>query len=265
MSLRRLALLLPVIAFASLHAQTNTFELHVEGKKIGMDTYTLAKAKRGYKLMSHLEGSIHGSDLDFRDTLSYDDVYAYLDGAQTSQASNQQTSWIPSKDGKEITIAASAGGRTSSNFEPITPNLVVLPAFDAGAAQALLLFITNHPTEKNLYSLYLPMGYSPAGGRGGGRGAEPPDASGANTGSEDSLPAGVHCFTALWAKGGPLTGTRDGNPVNVNTYLLAFGKFRWLFFADEANNLMQVNVSLLHASYIRSNFKLDPPKQAMPR
>jgi len=43
------------------------------------------------------------------------------------------------------------------------------------------------------------------------------------------------------------------------------GKFRWLFFADQSISLMQLNVSMLHASYLRENFTLDPPKSGMPR
>ena len=256
-SIALLAALLPAAAFAQIGTQPNTFELHINGKKIGKDVYTFAATKHGYKTMSHTEGSIHANDFDYKYTFTFDENYGYVDGARIGQDTNQQDSWLPSKDRKEMTVAASAEGRTSSTFEPVGPDLVVLPAFEAGAAQALLLLATTHPAPKDTYSVYLTSGYGAAGGSAPNPNAQPnPD---------ETLPPGQHCFTALWVKGTPFTGTLDGKPLNINSFMLAFGKFRWIFFADEQNNLMQVNVSLLHASYIRENFKLDPPKPLMPR
>jgi hypothetical protein len=246
------------ISPASLN-QPVTFELHLAGKPVGKDVYTITKSKQGYKLASHLEGKLHNSDLDFKDSISYTDDFSYLDFGQVAQGTNQQISYLLSKDHKEMTIAVVAAGRTSSSPDPINPTdaLVVLPPFDAGAAQALLSYAVSHPTPQNHLSVYLTPGYSLGGGR--------PDPNAPPAPADDTLPPGVHCFTAVWLKGAPLTGTLGDKPVTVNSYALAFGKARFIFFADQDNNLMQVNVSLLHGSYIRENFKLDPPKQAMPR
>lgn len=241
----RSIILLAGAAFASVSAlaQTNVFDLHLQGKEVGHDTYTLTKGKTGYKVASHLSGAYKNTDLDFKDAISYDENYLFLDGSQTSQNTNSQFSYLPSKDRKEMTIAVAANGHTSSNFEPITgTDLIFLPPFDAGAAQALLLQAVLHPAEKDLYTVYLTSNY----GMFASPGSEP-------------LPGGIHYFKAVWLKGVPLTGLLDGKQIPINTYALAFGKFRWIFFADEQNNLMQVNVSLLRGSYIRSKFKLNAP------
>lgn len=234
----------PVLA-QSLGSTAN-FDLHLAGKSVGHDIYTLSKSGKGYKLASHLTGTVRNTDFDFKDSFTYSGTYAYIDGAQTSQAANQQISYLPDRALKEMTVAVAVAGRTSSAVEPIGPNLLLLPPFDAGAAQALLLHCITSPTPDNLYNLYLTPGYSLG---------IPANAAPA---ADQTLPSGVHMFSALWAKGRDVTGTLDGKPVTLHTYQLAFGKYRWIFFADPDNNLMQVNVSLLHGAYIREHFQLDP-------
>jgi hypothetical protein len=77
----------------------------------------------------------------------------------------------------------------------------------------------------------------------------------------ETLPQGPQSFNVQWAKGPDVTGTLNGAPVKLNSYQMGFGQFRWTFFTDQAtNNLMQMDVSVLRASYIRSKFKLDAPK-----
>jgi len=245
-----------VLLSAPLHAQANTFELHLNGKPVGRDTFSIAPNSKGVKLISILKFTIRNFDVDARDEFNFSDSYTYLDGSQTDKSTNQQSSYLPDKPRKELTIAYAAAGKTSSKFIDMKPNLVVLPSFDAGAAQALLTLATSHPTPDNHYAIFIPDNGAVGQTRGDDPNAAPP---------EDSLPREPRVYDSVWVKGGPLTGTLDGRPVNVNTYALAFGKFRWIFFADESNNLLQVNVSLLHASYIRNSFKLDPPKTSAPR
>jgi hypothetical protein len=247
------AVLLPGLLFA----QTNTFDLHMNGKSIGHDTFTIAKSGKGVKLVSNFKVTIRNSDFDARDEFTFSETYAYLEGSQTDKSTNQQSSYLPDKQRKELTIAYAAAGKTSSKFIDIKPNLVVLPSFDAGAAQVLLTLATSNPTPDNHYTVFIPDNGAAGQTRSDDPTAAPPN-------PDDSLPRETRAYDSLWVKGGPLTGTLDGKPLTVNTYALAFGKFRWIFFADEQNNLLQVNVSLLHASYIRNNFKLDPPKQAAP-
>jgi hypothetical protein len=264
MLLRSSALLLAAFASHAALAQNNIFELHLNGKKIGKDTYTIAKAKQGYKLASHYSYSALGNEGQFNAEYHYDDNYGFIDGSLDNTGTMLQHSYTPNKAHTELTIATTQQGSQMTDIVDIKPDFLLLPNFDPGAAQALLLHAATHPTPDNKYNLLIPSVQSAGGGGRGGRGSAPPAAaSGAPTG--DTLPAGDHSYEAVWVKGGPLTGTLAGKPINVNTYALAFGSFRWIFFADEQNNLMQLNVTLLHASYIRTDFRLDPPRQAMPQ
>jgi len=58
-----------------------------------------------------------------------------------------------------------------------------------------------------------------------------------------------------------MTGTLDGQPVKIKSYQLGFDVHRWTIYADETNTLMQVDVTALPASYIRTKFKLDKAAQ----
>jgi hypothetical protein len=260
MRLQPLALLLALVAPAALAQKGgNNFELHLNGKNFGKDTYTLNKAKSGYKLDSHYAGAQQGNSVDFKDTISYTDDYTYITGSESNQDSNLVTEWLPTKDMKQMGLNSSGSGSVSAHMElmPTEGPLLVMPAFDAGAAQAALLFALPHLADKNVFTLWLP-GYalSGLGARAG------TDTDNARIIQKDTLPPGGHAFTGQIIKGPAATGTLDGKPVALNTYQLGFDKYRWTFFTDQSSTLMQVDVSVLNASYIRAKFKLDPIKAA---
>jgi hypothetical protein len=197
-------------------------------------------------------------DLDVREEFTYSDTYAFLEGSATDRSINQQSAYLPSSNHKDFAISVTAAGMLSSKIIDLKPNPIVLPSFDPGAAQALLLEATTHPTADNHYSIFIPDN--------GAIGAPNPNDPNAPPRSPDqTLPPIAQFYDSVWIKGGPMTGTLDGKPINIKTYALAFGKFRWIFFADESNNLMQCNSTLVHGSYIREKFKLDPPPQATAR
>jgi hypothetical protein len=261
MLLRLSALLLAVFASHAALAQNNTFELHLNGKKIGKDTFTISKAKQGYKISSHYSYSTLGYEGQYNAEYHFDDNYSLIDCGLDNTGTMLHYAYTPNKAMSAINISTMQVGSQSSEFVDIKPDF--LPNFDPAAAQALLLHALTHPTPDNKYNVLIPSFHSAPSG-GGGKGSAPAAAPTAAP-AGDSLPPGNHAYEAVWIKGGPLTGTLAGRPIKIGTYALAFGNFRWIFFADEQNNLMQLNVTLIRASYIRSDFRLDPPKQAMPQ
>jgi len=270
MKFRYALLPLIVVVPSLLVAQTNNFELHLAGKPIGKANYSIGPAKNGLKLTSRYSFHMVGpdgarSESDFLDDFKFDASYKYLDGTIDDKVHLKNRGLLPNKNFTEMSISQYSGGSEPTTFITIAPNLMMLPNFDVGAAQAALLLATTHPTSDNKYALLVPAPGG-GGGSGGGRGrGKAPDAASTGPDAQDAALPGDRSVEAIWVKGTPFTGTLDGKPLNVNSYMLAVGKFRWLFFADESNNLMQLNVSMLHASYIRENFKLDPPKSVMAR
>jgi hypothetical protein len=257
----RSALILLVAAAPATFAQSgkdaNTFDLILNGKNFGKDTYTLTKAKSGYKVQSHIAAITKNLSIDDRETFNFTDDYTYIDATDSNQDSNVQTTWLPSKDHKDMNIGTSSSGSVSSKVEPLAGAnpLLNMPAFDAGAAQAAILYIVAHPSDAG-YTAWLP-GYNLIG-MSARAGVTNEDNS--IVLQTETLPNGPQSFNVQWVKGPDVTGTLNGAPVKLNSYQMGFGKFRWTFFTDESNTLMQMNVSVLNSSYIRSKFKLDTPK-----
>jgi len=269
MKLRTSVFLLAALLPPAVLAQPNNFELHVSGKPIGKAVYSFTTTKGGLKLASRYTYHTASHDGlriegDYADEFKFDSSYQYVEGTINDKNRQKSSSLLPNKTHTEMSVTSFAEGAEPTSFMPIPNNLILLPNFDPGAAQAVLLLATTHPTADSKYGILIPATASGGGGGGRGRGNASASADALTEGPE-ALPRGDRTYEAIWLKGTPFTGTLDGKAINVNSYMLAFGKFRWIFFADEANNLLQLNVSLLHASYIRANFALDPPKTAMPR
>jgi hypothetical protein len=254
------ALLLALTALPAVAlAQTNKFDIYVDGKKVGEETYSLNKAKAGYKLEGRLRFRLNGTDGDFTSEFKYTDSHTFLEGTLTNQNTLLMTSFVPDKAHTELAVAKFQGhAGSNSELVAIGQNLVILPPFDPGAAQEVLSLATTHPTPDAIYNVYLP-GSGGAGGGGGGRrgggGAAVGDDSGASENDGRS-------HDGKWFRGKDSGGTLDGKPILLHTYMLAYGKTRFLFYADENDTLMLLNVPTLKSTYVRSNFKLNAATSA---
>lgn len=239
-----LALLLPA-AVAS--AQSGVFDIVSKDKVIGHTSYTLDKAKDGFRLKSKYAYKLNGMDTSVADDFRLSADYAYVDGSASNQVTQMHTAYTPNKARTTLVIAQMQGGVQESHNLAIKPNLAVVPSYDAGAAQVMLLLATTHPSADNQYNVMVPAAA----------------AAGAPTTKDDpgaaQVPGGNNAYDSLWTKGADATGTLDGKPVTVHSYTLAAARNKIVLYADDANLLMQVDAPLLRASYIRAKFKLDTP------
>jgi len=254
MLIRSTAFILAALAAPAALAQNQTFDLIYNGKSIGKDTYTLAKSKTGYKLTSHYALATRGLATDIRDTFNFTDDYTYIDGTEENQDSNRQTTWLPSKDHKDMNMNSLSQGAMSNHVEPLAATLpfINIPGFDAGAVQAAVLFIAAHASDPG-YTAWVP-GYILAG-LGARDGVSSDDTMAIK--QAEQLPPNSHSYNVQWVAGPEATGTLDGKPVKLKTAQLGFDVHRWTIYTDESNTLMQVDVTALPASYVRAKFKLD--------
>jgi hypothetical protein len=238
---------------AQTSVQANTFELQASMHSIGSATYTLLPAAQGFTLFSHVTYHFDDVDSEFSNKFKYSPVYAYLEGLFSIDAIETHTSMVPNPARTVLLFDEVHRDAHHPHEVSIKPGLVVLPPFDPGAAQVLLLLATAHPAEKNLYSVVIPA----IRGRGGAAGSEAPLPERTEGPSVRQSTARV-ALEAVWAKGPDTTSSLDGKLIGVHTYILTAGRITWTFFADDANNLMQLNNSMLHVNYVRAKFKLDP-------
>lgn len=266
-ALLRLAAFALAVSAGTVAAQTNTFELRAAGTKIGQATYTIARSKNGYKLTVKSDAQVGSHPSQVTDEFSYDENYAFLEGSIANRDMHLFDAYVPSKTRTELLATRSRNGAQDSSNLEIKPDLVVLPGLDPGAAQMMLFLATTHPTANGTYSILVPGGGEGGGGEegGGGRGgrggsrAAAPVAAAAAAPVDDGPKAGGNAADGIWKKAQKMQGTLDGKPIQVQVYQLSSGSFRWIFFADDQNNLMQVTLPTLRATYVRQNFRLELP------
>ncbi len=97
MTLRTAVIALAVSLPAAALAQSNTFDLVSGGKVIGHSTYTLAKAKQGFRLTGKVGYSIHGVDAHISDDVRLSDTYAFQQGSLTDDNTQSVYSFVPDK------------------------------------------------------------------------------------------------------------------------------------------------------------------------
>jgi hypothetical protein len=254
-------LLAPVFAFA----QKGTFDILIGGHPAGHDTYTLAQSAKGTKVEGRYTVKFSYRvpdnpapitlDADRTDELRYDPDLLYLEGSSEDMEEHHITGFVPSKPRSEMVVTYKYNGAQKSDPLPIGPDLLVLPSFDAGAAQVALLSLIQHPSASGTYSVYTA---GQGGGGEEGEGSEGHRGHGAPSGTPPPEDEKV-TLEAKYAKGPDLTGTLNGAPVAVHTYILTAAKNKWVFFADDANTLLETRVATPPLTYLRSGFKLNPP------
>ena len=248
------AALFAISALAPAFAQSATFDLKLGDRVIGRDSFSLSTGKGNAKLSSHVSYHINGQESASTNDFRYSDVYVFLQGGSSNDTNQTHYSFQLDKSRTDITIGSIQAGAMDSKHLPTKPDLMLLPVFDAGAAQAALLLAIKHPSDKNLYSVFVPAS------RGGGSapaGNDPSAVSAQGTGGGGQ---GNFVYDALFQKGPDATGTLDGKPVTLHSYTLTSGQNVWTFYADDSNTLMQADASMLSAHYVRAKFALDAAK-----
>ena len=116
-SLHRIYLRSVVLALATLIpslalAQSAVFDIMAGDKKVGKDTYTLSKAKQGYKLVSRYSYHLASAD-------NYSDALASLEGSSTNSDTQLMT---PSSPTKPVTSSPSLSFRAVPETPPPPPS-----------------------------------------------------------------------------------------------------------------------------------------------
>lgn len=232
MLLRSAVLLSVTLLPVSAIAQAVTFDLVVDNKLSGRDTFTLAKDKHGYKLSSKYHYNVHAVDADFINQYRFSDSYSFVDATTVNNGSTPITiSYTPNKPRTEVSVSRAQGGVADSSFFAIKKDFYLLPPFDAGMAQAILL-AQAQPDAPQTLSIFSP---DPGGVR--------------NPVATD----------ARWIKGPVVSGTLNGAAINAQTYLLIAPGFQWIFYAGDANTLLECDLPAVKTTYVREQFKLTAP------
>jgi hypothetical protein len=216
-------------------AQTTTYDLLYQDHLAGKDVVKLAQTKQGFKLTSRFSyrGSGAGSDGDYLNEFRLTPSYMLEDATLTNEADTSVTSYILTKKRDELTMALNLSQEHQTAVVAVQSNFVVLPPFDAGAAQAVLLNLAQPGATATLNLIAPPDPHAPA-----------------------TLRAEQHNVAGQWAQGPDLDGTLDGKPISVHTFLLTIPRGQWVMLGDANNNLMQCMIPAIRLTYTRQSFHL---------
>ena len=249
---------LPLSAFAA--ADANSFALvNRAGRTIGKASYTITKAKDGYKITTHFQyrGGVSSdpsadspdparpgvgaviTDYQYSGEYKVAEDGNFLSGFTQNSANQIISSFGPNKTRTLVTVGQIQGGVNlgSRDIAMPKPDFLLVPDYDPSAIQVLLTTSAAHPHSDSTYLFLVP-------------------ASGAG-------PKALN--TPLFVTLQPLTdtpaGTLDGKPVTLKHIQMNYHAGKADLYVDDAGNLMQADMGTLSASYIRTKFVLTPAAQ----
>ncbi|MES2392752.1 MAG: hypothetical protein V4555_13995 [Acidobacteriota bacterium] len=248
------------LAFASIataglaSSPSNDFTLVGQsGKPVGKATYTIEKTKSGYKVHSRFEyrlssdalpgtdptkvsgGAGRTAEAQFSFEYNVDDNGNFLSGYTRDSATQTMTSMSPDKARANINISRLQAGvqQGSRTLGLPKPDFLVAPDFDPSSIQILLTTAAAHPHADNTYLLIVPSS---------------PDRGPAANNDAD--------YIILQADTTSPQGTLDGKPITLKHFILHYHVGQADVYTDPDGNLMEADMTPVHATYIRNKFTL---------
>jgi hypothetical protein len=259
MNFRTSALALAVSCIAAAaHASSPSNDfilLGQSGKPVGKASYSIDKAKNGFKV--HARYSYHlntdnmalpGTDptqagggaartIETQYTFEYavDANGDFTSGYTRDSSTQTMISFQPDKARTNINISALQAGvqQGSRTLALPRPDFLVAPDFDPSALQALLTSAAAHPHPDNTYLLIIPTS---------------PDRGFQSANDAD--------YVILQPASDSPQGTLDGKPVTLKHYTLQYHVGQGDLYTDADGNLMEAILPPVHATYVRNKFAL---------
>jgi hypothetical protein len=257
-----LPLALAVTTSAALASDANMFILvnAKTGKTVGKASYTIDKAKNGFKVRSKFEHHISSSQLPQQQSettavagmqITTDDSHIeegqisaeykidadgnFVSGFLEDTSTSTMTNYDPNKAHDAITVSPVANGSIRETHDIPLPKPVFLlaPDFDPAPIQVLITTALNHPHPDYTYLLVVP-----------------PDIT--------TRPGSEPIYVTIQAAKDTRTGTLDGKPVTLKHYLMNYHVGRADLFIDDSGTLMEAQIGPLGVDYIRAKFVLAP-------
>lgn len=210
-------------------AQAGSFDVSANGSKIGTATFNVKATPKGYDSTSVVRVAMQGLNYALSKTETLDSAnhleHILLSGTVNGSAVNI----IGRPDAGQILLNISANGRSSTTPLAAHPATVVLPDFDAGALETLLVLAAQN-NNRDLWAI-IPK----------------------NTGSIEPIRLATYADEQ---------GTLDGKPVTVHHLIATIAGSNTDLFSGPENQLMQAELPQQGFALVREGFILTPPARA---
>jgi len=228
-----LASLIAIFALSGCHGsaattQSASFVISQHGHNVGTASYTFTGVAGGYHGTALVNISMKGLDY----SLSKDeqlDTASHLKSAVLSGTVNgSAVSIIARPDASQLLLNISANGRSSSSHLALHPAAVLLPDFDPGALQTLLVLAAAQ-NNRDLWAI-IPK----------------------QQGSVQAITLATYPDEH---------GTFNGKPVTLHHVAATINNQPIDLFASDQNQLMQAELPADGFALVRTGFLLTPPKK----
>jgi hypothetical protein len=131
--------LLLVIGAGEAHAQSGSFTVSQNGHQVGTASFQITPGTSGYDSTATVKVSMQGLEYSLSKTEQQDTNHHLQHVVLSGIVNNSVVNVIARPDASNLLVNISANGRSSTSRLPLHASAVLLPDFDPGALQTLLL------------------------------------------------------------------------------------------------------------------------------
>ena len=224
-----LVALVALVHSPAVRAQSGSFQVAQHGHPVGTASFRLTPTSHGYSSTSLVRVSMQGLDY----ALSKDEQLTragHLVRTQVSATVNGSAVELTAYPrGGQILLNISANGRKSATALAAHAGAVLLPDFDPGALQTLLILATRQ-NNRDLWAI-IPK----------------------ESGSVDPVQLATYA---------DMQGTLNGNPITVHHLAATIAGAKTELFSGPRNQLLQAELPQEGFALVRTGFVLKPPAKA---
>lgn len=214
------------LAAAPARSQSGSFNVSDNGSTVGTATFDVKSTPNGYDSNSLVRVSMAGLNYTLSKTEKLDSSNRLARVVLSGTVNGSAVNIIARPDNGEILINISANGRATTNRLAEHPNSVVLPDFDAGALETLLVMAAQQ-NNRDLWAI-LPK----------------------SSGSVEAVRLATYADQK---------GTLDNKPIVVHHLVATIAGAQTDLFSGPENQLLQAELPQPGFALVRKGFVLTPP------
>jgi hypothetical protein len=221
------ALLIPVALRAA--GQSGSFIISQHGHSVGSATVTFAATPGGFDTTSFVNVSMQGLNYKLSKTEQLNTANQLKHAELSATVNDSPVNVTAGADAAQFLLNTSANGQSTANRLTLHPNAVLLPDFDPGAFDTLLVLAAAH-NNAGIWAI-IPK----------------------QTGS---------IAPVVLATYSDEQGTLDTKPITVHHLIATIAGAKTDLFSGPQNQLLQAELSQQGFALVREGFVLTPPAKA---
>lgn len=219
----------PLLVAPLASAQTGTFEILLNGERIGTATCNFTAGAEGYNSTSIVRVSMQGLDYSLSKTEQLSSSNELRNVLLSGVVNGQAVNITAAPDSGQLVLDISANGRKTTSRLATHPGAVILPDFDPGALETLLALAIER-NNRDLWAI-IPK----------------------KSGSIEPVQLATYADDQ---------GTLDGKPVTAHHLVATIAGAKIDLFSGPDNRLLQAELPQQGFALVRNGFVLKPSARA---